>query len=137
MIVRDWQRLAWNLALGSPLAYLVALIAWPVGISPGAWLPPIWGERGWKVSTKISSRSQYEEFVSLIVGFMRDLDLQLSTPQSRFQSSVLRGLRGRRQAVGLHRWGRGFMAALSLGSQGLKWRSDSAGTGSPAISDQA
>ena len=27
MIPRDWQRLAWNLALGSPLAYLVALIA--------------------------------------------------------------------------------------------------------------
>ena len=27
MIPRDWQRLAWNLALGSPLAYLVALVA--------------------------------------------------------------------------------------------------------------
>jgi hypothetical protein len=40
---------------------------------------------------------------------------------------VLRYLRGHRQAAWLHRWGRGFMAALTLGSQGLKWRSDSAG----------
>ena len=27
MIIRDWQRLAWNLLLGSPLAYLIAMIA--------------------------------------------------------------------------------------------------------------
>lgn len=27
MIVRDWQRLAWNVLLGPPLAWLVALIA--------------------------------------------------------------------------------------------------------------
>jgi hypothetical protein len=27
MIVRDWQRLAWNILLGSPLAYLVACVA--------------------------------------------------------------------------------------------------------------
>jgi yecA family protein len=105
--------------------YLVALIAWPVAISSGAWLPSIWGERGWKVSTKIASQSQYDEFVALIVGFMRDLDQQLSQP-SRFESSVLRGLRGSRQAAALHRWGQGFTAALTLGSQGLKGRSDSA-----------
>jgi yecA family protein len=102
--------------------YLVALIAWPVAISSGAWLPSIWGERGWKVSTKIASQSQYDEFVALIVGFMRDLDQQLSQP-SRFESSVLRGLRGSRQAAALHRWGQGFTAALTLGSQGLKGRS--------------
>jgi len=106
--------------------YLVALIGWPVGISPGAWLPPIWGERGWKVPTKIASQSQYDEFVALIVGFMRDLDQQLSRQPSRFESSVLRGLRGHRQPAGLHRWGHGFMAGLTLGSQGLKGRSDSA-----------
>lgn len=106
--------------------YLVALIAWPVGISSGAWLPPIWGERGWKVPTKITSQSQYDEFVSLIVGFMRDLDLQLST-QPRLDKSVLRGLRGQGQSLGLHRWGCGFMTALTLGAQGLKWRSDGAG----------
>jgi yecA family protein len=106
--------------------YLVALIGWPVAISSGAWLPPIWGERGWKVSTKIASQAQYDEFIALIIGFMRDLDRQLSCQPSRFESSVLRGLRGSRQAAGFHCWGRGFMAALTLGSQGFKGRSDSA-----------
>ena len=107
--------------------YLVALIAWPVGISSGAWLPRIWGERGWKVPTKIATRSQFEEFVALIVGLMQDLDLQLSARPSRFESSVLRGLQDQQQLDGLHRWGRGFMSALTLGSQGLRWRSASAG----------
>ena len=43
--------------------YLVALIAWPVGIASGAWLPLIWGGRGWKVPKNISSQPQYDEFV--------------------------------------------------------------------------
>jgi yecA family protein len=107
--------------------YLVALIAWPVGISAGAWLPPIWGECGWKVSNKIAARSQYEEFVSLIVGFMRDLDRSLSRQPSRFESSVLHHLKGSARMQGLHGWGKGFMTALTLGSQGLKGRSASAG----------
>jgi len=107
--------------------YLVALIAWPVGISAGAWLPPIWGERGWKVPTKIAAQSQYEEIVSLIVGFMRDLDRNLSRQPSRFESSVLHGLSGRARIDALHGWGKGFMTAMALGSQGLKGRSASAG----------
>jgi yecA family protein len=107
--------------------YLVALVAWPVGISSGAWLPPIWGERGWKVPAIISSQRQYEEFVSLIAGFIRNLDRELARQHSRFESSVLRALAGREQMNGLHRWGRGFLTALTLGSQGLKGRSASAG----------
>jgi yecA family protein len=107
--------------------YLVALIAWPVGISSGAWLPPIWGERGWKVPTKIAARSQYEEFVALIVGFMQDLDRRLSLRHSRFDASVLRGLQDGARIEALHGWGKGFMTALTLGSQGLKGRSASAG----------
>ena len=107
--------------------FLVALIAWPVGISSGAWLPRTWGYPGWKVPTKIAARSQYEEFVALIVGFMQDLDRQLSCQPSRFESSVLHGLREREHTETLHCWGRGFLTALTLGSQGLKLRSDSAG----------
>jgi yecA family protein len=72
--------------------YLVALIAWPVGISSGAWLPRTWGHAGWKVPTKIAARSQYEEFVAMIVGFMQHLDRELSCQPARFESSVLRGL---------------------------------------------
>jgi len=108
--------------------YLVALIAWPVGISSGAWLPPIWGERGWKVPTKISSQQQYDEFVGLTVGFMQALDCELSRQSSRFESSVLHQLQGIGQVEALHRWGRGFKTALALGAQGLKWRSVGAGS---------
>jgi yecA family protein len=107
--------------------YLVALIAWPVGISAGAWLPRIWGHPGWKVPTKLAARSQYDEFVALVVGFMQALDRQLSCQPPRFESSVLRGLREREHTETLHGWGRGFMTALTLGSQGLKGRSASAG----------
>jgi yecA family protein len=107
--------------------YLVALIAWPVGIASGAWLPPIWGVRGWKAPNKISSQQKFDEFVALIVGFMRALDRELSCPASTFESSVLRTLQGREKIAGLHRWGRGFMTALTLDAQGLKWRSAGAG----------
>jgi yecA family protein len=106
--------------------YLAALIAWPVGIASGAWLPPIWAGRGWKVPPIIATTSRYDEFVALITGFMQDLDRQLSSPPARFESSVLRGLQGREHADTLHAWGRGFMRALTLGSQGLKGRSASA-----------
>ena len=90
-------------------------------------MPRIWGYPGWKVPTKIVARSQYEEFVALIVGFMQDLDRELSGQPARFESSVLRGLREREHTESLHGWGRGFMTALTLGSQGLKARSASAG----------
>jgi yecA family protein len=113
--------------------YLVALIAWPVGVPTGAWLPPIWGVRGWKVPTKIAARSQYDEFVDLVVGFMRELDRSLTQHASRFESSVLRGLNERARVEGLQAWGSGFMTALALGSQGLRWRSAGAGTAVRAI----
>ncbi len=35
--------------------YLVALLVWPIQLSPGAWLPAIWGIRGWKVAAKIAT----------------------------------------------------------------------------------
>lgn len=106
--------------------YLVALIAWPVAISSGAWLPPVWGERGWKVPTKLSARPKFEEFVGLIVGLMQDLDRQLSLQTSRFESSVLRRAPDHGHGDALNRWGHGFMAALKLDSQGLKWRGEDA-----------
>src|ERR1700675_356714 len=32
--------------------YLAALLTWPIELAPGAWLPRIWGIRGWKVAAK-------------------------------------------------------------------------------------
>ena len=120
-----WPREQMNIAMLE--GYLVALIAWPVSVPSGAWLPPTWGERGWKVPIKIAAPGQYQEFVGLIVGFMRDLDRRLSVQPSRFESSVLEGLQFRTREDSLRSWGKGFMRALTLDTQGLKWRS--AGTG--------
>jgi len=106
--------------------FLVALIVWPVAISTGAWLPPIWGGRGWRVPKKIAGRLQYDDFVSLIVAYMRDLDLRLSQP-SGFELSALHGMKDGDRSDALHRWGRGFIRALTLGSQGLQCRNVLAG----------
>lgn len=106
--------------------FLVALISWPVGISSGAWLPAIWGVRGWKVPANIASDRDFDEFVGLIVGFMQELDRDLSREPSAFESSLLWALRGDAHTKAMQRWGRGFMTALTLGSQGLKWRNESA-----------
>jgi yecA family protein len=106
--------------------YLVALLVWPVGIPSGAWLPFIWGVRGWKVPNKIAARPKFEEFKALIVGFLQWLDRDLSDGRSGFKTAVLRNQNEPGRAKRLHRWGRGFMKALTLSSQGLKGRSDSA-----------
>jgi yecA family protein len=106
--------------------YLVALLAWPVGISSGAWLPLIWGIRGWKVPNKIAMRPKFEEFNALIIGFLQELDRELSDQRSRFKSSVLRSPKEPGRGERLHGWGRGFMKAVTLGSQGLQGRSVSA-----------
>lgn len=105
--------------------YLVALITWPVVISSGAWLPRIWGERGWKVPTRLAARAKYEEFVALIAGFLQDLDRQLSYLPPKF-ATALSALREPGRADALHLWGRGFMTALAFDSQGLEWRTPGA-----------
>jgi hypothetical protein len=78
------------------------------------------------VPKKLAARAQYDEFVGLVVGFMRELDARLLEP-SRLETSVLRNSSEPSPRETLHRWGRGFMTALTLGSQGLKWRSVTAG----------
>lgn len=124
LVEAKWPR--GHMGIAELEGYLTALIAWPVGISSGAWLPLIWGERGWKVPGKIEERPQYEEFVALIAGFLQHLDRELSAHPRRFDTSVLRSTQGRGQAGAIHRWGRGVMTALALDGQGLKWRNAAA-----------
>jgi len=102
--------------------YLVGLLVWPVAMQSGAWLPAIWGERGWRVPTKLAARPLFDEFVALIIGLLRDLDRQLEDVPARFEHSILRQLGKSELAKGLHLWGRGFMTALTLGSQGFQGR---------------
>jgi len=52
--------------------YLVALLTWPIELPPGAWLPSVWGIRGWKVAAKIATPDAYAAFLALVVGYSRN-----------------------------------------------------------------
>jgi yecA family protein len=108
--------------------YLVALLAWPVRVQPGAWLPPIWGQTGWKVPAKIGSQGDYDQFIELVVGFLEDLDRGLCASPPHFVPVLpVRTLRPHGQSTpGVCCWAQGFLKALQLSAQGLGDRSDSA-----------
>src|ERR1700722_16046517 len=53
--------------------YLVALLVWPIELAPGAWLPSIWGVRGWKVAAKIDTAEMYDRFIALVTGLFQGL----------------------------------------------------------------
>lgn len=104
--------------------YLVALLTWPIELAPGAWLPPIWGIRGWKVAAKIAIPDTYNRFISLVIGLYRELDRRLAaSPPAR--TFVL----GREvpYTSGLYfagaAWATGYMIALHENSAGLGSRS--------------
>jgi yecA family protein len=102
--------------------YLVALLVWPVRMAAGAWLPPIWGQRGWKVPAKIGSPDAYSKFIKLVIGYMQALDRGLSASPARFTPTLPGESRERSSSA----WARGFLKALEQNSQGLQGRSDDA-----------
>lgn len=108
--------------------YLIALLVWPVGLPPGAWLPPIWGERsGWRVPAKIASPEAYTRFTGLVIGFLQELDRQLSACPPCFAPTLSKRdpVHGRSPPPGIS-WAQGFLQALQQNSLGLRWRSTSA-----------
>jgi yecA family protein len=127
-LVQDgWPRSTMGIAMLE--GYLVALLAWPVRVHPGAWLPPIWGQTGWKVPAKIESQADYDEFVRLVVGFLEDLDRGLCASPPHFAPALAeRTLLPRGQSTpGVCSWAQGFLKALQLlSAQGLGERSDPA-----------
>jgi yecA family protein len=99
--------------------YLIALLVWPVAVQPGAWLPPIWNETGWKLRPPIDTAERYEEFVELILGFLRTIDERLLQTPPLFEPSVRLqfahdslDVQGRAQ-----HWARGFGRGLRQGLQ--------------------
>jgi yecA family protein len=106
------------------VGYLVALLVWPIQLSPGAWLPAIWGIRGWKVAAKIASREQYDRFLALVIGLLQELDRRL-TATPRTATFVLAGdcalLSTRYFAAAA--WSTGFISALQFNATGLGSRS--------------
>jgi yecA family protein len=108
--------------------YLVALLTWPVRVQPGAWLPLIWGQTGWKVPAKIGSQRDYDQFIELVVGFLEDLDRGLCARPPHFVPVLAECTpRPRGQSTpGVCYWAQGFLKALQLSAQGLGDRSNSA-----------
>jgi len=63
--------------------YLVALLTWPIELAPGAWLPPIWGIRGWKVAAKIAIPTPTTALISLVIGLFASLTAGLPRRAAR------------------------------------------------------
>ncbi len=131
---QDFERLdAWLAETGWPIermdvamleGYLVALLVWPIGLSPGAWLPPIWGVRGWKIAAKIASPAAYEKFLALVIGFLQELERRLTaSPHPRtFVLALDAPCASGRYFAGAA-WATGFMTALEQNAAGLRSRS--------------
>lgn len=99
--------------------YLTALLVWPIGSQPGAWLPPIWNEGGWRVRPPIDTVQRYGEFLELVLGFLRTIDEGLLRTPPVFESRVGLPFDGddldmRERA---QHWAQGFCLALRQGVQ--------------------
>jgi yecA family protein len=104
--------------------YLVALVVWPIELAPGAWLPPIWGIRGWKVAAKIAIPETYNRFIALVIGLFQELERRLaaSPPAQTFVLGRDAPYLSGRYFAGAS-WATGFMTALHENSAGLGSRS--------------
>lgn len=99
--------------------YLAGLLAWPVELQPGAWLPPIWNQGGWKIPPPIETSESYQEFLELVVAYLRSLDAGLLADPPVFSTRLLGPLRDARSAhvPGVQSWARGFGRGLLLAAQ--------------------
>lgn len=109
--------------------YLVALITWPIELSPGAWLPAIWGIRGWKVAAKIASPESFSQFIALVIGYVQELErrLTLGPPGRTFVLEREEPLKSCRHFAGAQ-WSAGYLTALQETSAGFSSRSETVRT---------
>jgi len=103
--------------------FMVALIAWPTELSAGAWLPLIWGIRGWKVAAKIASLEKYDHFITLVMGMFQELERRLVDAPGNYTFALRKDapyLSGRYCAGAA--WATGFLTALQEYSSGFAMR---------------
>lgn len=116
--------------------YLVGLLVWPVELPSGAWLPPIWGERGWKVPSKLAGPHQLDKFVTLVSAFLQALDDRLySFPTPYVPDIAAPVVKRRGERPDSCSWAMGFLEALQqhTHAQGLKYRSEAVKAAAMAI----
>jgi yecA family protein len=117
--------------------YLVALLVWPIEIAEGAWLPSIWGVRGWKVAAKIDSAEIYDRFIALVTGLLQELDRRLAIPQRRtFVLANDAKIISTPYFAGAA-WSTGFMTALYQYAAGLQSRSTASRSAVESIASYA
>lgn len=104
--------------------YLTALLIWPVDVRPGAWMPPIWNDSGWRLPQPIADQGAYTDFVRLLGGFIQYLDARLPDLPLLVAASGRRST-GRDAAPDV-RWATGFITAVTLWSHRQQWRSTAA-----------
>jgi yecA family protein len=128
-----WPRGTMDIAMLE--GYLVALLTWPVSVSSGAWLPPIWGEKaGWRVPAKIAAREPFDNFIALVIGLLRDLDSRLEGSAAGFGPTLLPDERGCRwpRATGVS-WAHGFLKGLEQNVESFQDRTPAARTAVTSI----
>ena len=116
--------------------YLVGLLVWPVELPSGAWLPPIWGERGWKVPAKLAGPEQLDKFVTMVSAFLQALDDRLySFPEPYVPAIAAPVVKRRGERPDACSWAMGFIEALQqhTHAQGLKYRSEAVKAAAMAI----
>jgi yecA family protein len=118
--------------------YLVGLLVWPIELAPGAWLPRIWGIRGWKVAAKIATPDDYHRFITLVIGLYQELErrLAISPPARTFVLGAPQPYLSGRYFAGAA-WATGFMTALHENSAGLSSRSSAVGSAVEQIAHYA
>lgn len=101
--------------------YLAALLVWPVELQPGAWLPPIWNQGGWKIPPPIETTQRFQDFLELVLGYLRAIDNRLLNDPLTFEvrlrpppavadpPSVLQDVQS---------WAQGFGRGLQQAAQG-------------------
>jgi yecA family protein len=104
--------------------YLAALLTWPIELAPGAWLPTIWGIRGWKVAAKIAEAESYNRFITLVLGLLQELERRFaaSPPARTFVLGAIAPYKSGRYFAGAA-WATGYITALHENSAGLGSRS--------------
>lgn len=119
--------------------YLAAVLSWPIELAPGAWLPRIWGIRGWKVAAKIAEPESYNRFIKLVIGLSQELERRLAAypPVRTFVLTPDAPPYAPARYFAAAAWATGFMTGLQENSAGLGSRSAAVRSALEAIAGYA